>query len=265
MALPAGRMPRFELRRTDKHLADRGGAIEERRATAIIPAFNEEATVDEVVRAAQAAELVDQVLVVDNASTDATADVAAAAGAKVLHNPIRGKGESMKVGVDATDADVIVFLDADLLGLKPRHIDALVKPVLDGEADMVCGLFDRGPFLNTFFLKYLPVLTGERAVRRRLFEHLDMDDLKGYKVEASLNAACADLGMKRIHFVCDGMWHLVKEKKFRNPVEGFVRKVLMLGAATWAYLYYMGRHRMLPWAWKAVLERSKRPSNPSES
>lgn len=205
-----------------------------------------------MVRAAKAAELVDEIVVVDNASTDSTAEVAAAAGARVVSNPVQGKGQSMKVGVDATDAEVIVFLDADLLGLKPRHIDGLVEPVLQRKADLVCGLFDRGPFLNHLFLKYLPVLTGERAVSRRLFDHLDLDDLKGYKVEASLNAACADLGLRRIHFVCDGMWHLVKEKKFGNPVEGFVRKVLMLAAAIWSYAYYTLRHRMLPRLWKRV-------------
>ena len=68
----------------------------------------------------------------------------AAHGAQVVAEPLTGKGEAMRAGVDATDAEVIVFLDADLVGLRPDHVDALVRAVRDG-AGMACGLFDRGP------------------------------------------------------------------------------------------------------------------------
>ena len=99
-----------------------------------------------VVYAALDARLTDEVIVVDNASSDATANVAAAHGARVVHEPTAGKGEAMRAGVAAApDADVIVFLDADLFGLRPHHVDGLVASVIAGDADMACGLFDRGP------------------------------------------------------------------------------------------------------------------------
>ena len=99
-----------------------------------------------------------------------------------MYEPVPGKGEAMRAGVAAVDrADVIVFLDADLVGLRPKHVDRLVRDVTGRGADMACGLFDRGPLANPIFLRHLPVLTGQRAVRRELFELLDDADVRGYR------------------------------------------------------------------------------------
>lgn len=214
------------------------------RVSAVIPAHNEQHTVAEVVKAARSAYLVDDVIVVDSASKDETSEVARQNGARVVRAEKAGKGQAMRAGVEATDAGVIVFLDADLLRLKPSHVDALVKPVLDGDAAMACGLFDRGPLLNPIFLKFLPILTGERAVWRELFESLDEESVQGYKIEAALNSRCADLGLERLAFVCDGLWHRTKEEKYPNRAVGFVSKMAMLGIAAWSYLTYWLRYRL---------------------
>ena len=206
------------------------------RTAAVIPAWNEAATVGAVVYAALDARLVDEVIVVDNASTDATAAVAAVHGARVLREPTAGKGEAMRTGVaSAADADVIVFLDADLVGLRPHHVDALVASVLAGDADMACGLFDRGPVANPIFLEGLPVLTGQRALRRELFEQLDLRDVRGYRVEAALNSLVAQRGLRRCDQVLPGLWHRTKEEKLASPVVGFVTKLAMLASACWSY------------------------------
>jgi glycosyltransferase involved in cell wall biosynthesis len=206
------------------------------RTAAIIPAWNEAATVGAVVYAALDAPLVDDVVVVDNASTDATAAVAAVHGATVVREPTPGKGEAMRAGVAAAaDADVIVFLDADLVGLRPHHVDALVASVLADDADMACGLFDRGPVANPIFLEGLPVLTGQRALRRDLFQALDLRDVRGYRVEAALNSLVAHRGLRRRDQVLPGLWHRTKEEKLANPVLGFVTKLAMLASACWSY------------------------------
>lgn len=140
----------------------------------------------------------------------------------------------MGAGVEATDAAVIVFLDADLIGLRPDHVDGLAHPVLEGTAGMVCGLFDRG-WLNPVFLHALPILTGERALHRRLFESLDPDEAHGYRVEAALNSRCSELNIPTLAFVCDGLWHRTKERKYPNAAEGFARKALMLSSAASVY------------------------------
>ena len=217
-----------------------------RTVTAVIPAWNEATTVGAVVYAALDARLVDDVVVVDNASSDGTATVAAAHGARVVYEPVPGKGEAMRAGVTAAaDADVIVFLDADLVGLQPHHVDRLVAPVLDGDADMACGLFDRGPLANPVFLRRLPVLTGQRAVRRWLFDQLDADDVRGYRVEAALNSLVAQRGLVRHDEIVPGLWHRTKQEKLGSPVVGHATKLMMLATACWSYVRFAVARRVL--------------------
>jgi glycosyltransferase involved in cell wall biosynthesis len=208
------------------------------RAAAVIPAYNEAATVGEVVEVALRCERIDEVVVVDNASTDDTASAAAKAGARVEACPIPGKGQAMASGVAATDAEVIVFLDGDLVGLLPSHVDRLADAVLSGRAGMACGLFDRGPGLNPLFLRVLPILTGQRALRREIFEGLHHKDQQGWRIEAALNSRCKELGEAVESFVCEGLWHRTKEEKYPSAVEGFIRKQGMLITAVAAYAGY---------------------------
>ncbi|HWH33038.1 MAG TPA: glycosyltransferase [Egibacteraceae bacterium] len=214
------------------------------KAAAVIAAWNEAPTIAEVVGAARASVLVDEVIVVDGRSTDGTAAGAEAAGARVLTQPEGGKGEAMAAGVAATDADVIVFLDGDLTGLRPHHVDRLVRTVTAGGAVMACGLFDRGPGMNRLFLHLLPILTGERALRRELFESLAAADLAGYRIEAALNARAGELGLPVAAFVCQGMWHRTKEEKFSTPAQGWIAKVRMLLVAMGSYAGYWARRRL---------------------
>ncbi len=207
------------------------------RVAAVIPARNEATTVGTVVAAALRAGSVSDVVVVDNASTDATAAVASAAGARVVACHEKGKGQAMAVGVAAVDADVVVFLDADLLGLRPEHVDRLVLELEDDVA-MAMGLFDRGAMQNAIFLNALPILTGQRSLRRELFALLDPEDYRGYKVEAALNALCRDLGMRTRAFVCDGLFHRPKEEKEDSAVVGFLKKQWMLLTAVWGSVSY---------------------------
>lgn len=208
------------------------------RTAAIIPAWNEAATVGAVVYTALDAALVDEVIVVDNASTDGTGRVAAAHGARVVFEPLAGKGQALQAGVAATDAELVVFLDADLVGLHPAHVDHLVRLVRDREADMACGLFDRGPVANPIFLEGLPILTGQRALRRDLFEQLAHDDIRGYRVEAALNSIVARHDLVRVDQVLPGLWHRTKEEKLSSPTVGFLTKLAMLTSACWSYLRF---------------------------
>jgi glycosyltransferase involved in cell wall biosynthesis len=205
------------------------------RTAAVIPAWNEASTVGAVVYAALDAAHVDEVIVVDNASTDGTGDVALAHGARVVVEPIAGKGQALRTGVDATTAELLVFLDADLVGLRPDHVDQLVGFVRRGEAHMACGLFDRGPVANHIFLEGLPVLTGQRALHRSLFEQLDLRDIRGYRVEAALNSLIAHRDLTRVDQVLPGLWHRTKEEKLSSPLVGLATKVAMLTSACWSY------------------------------
>lgn len=106
----------------------------------VIPAWNEEGNIGRVV-ADIPAEVCGQIVVVDNASTDHTAEVAENAGAIVVHQPRRGYGYACAAGVEkayALGADVIVFLDGDYSDY-PDEMPLLLGPILRGEADLVIG------------------------------------------------------------------------------------------------------------------------------
>lgn len=131
----------------------------------VIPAFNEEATIAEVVRAALA--FTPEVVVASDGSTDSTVAQARAAGAAVLDlQPNAGKGAALYAALQAAQAEWAVMLDADLIGLTPAHLERLTQPVLAGELDMTIGVFEGGHFMSEWGNRLTPQLSGQRACRR---------------------------------------------------------------------------------------------------
>ena len=108
------------------------------RIVAIIPALDEEGSIGGVV-AAIPRNLVSEVLVVNNGSTDRTAEAAAAAGACVVMEPERGYGAACRRGLEAAAAaDILVYLDGDASD-QPGELASVLDPVVRGEADLVIG------------------------------------------------------------------------------------------------------------------------------
>jgi len=110
------------------------------RVAVIIPAHNEERSLPLVLDAIPAG-LVEEVVVVDNASTDRTADAARSRGATILFEPRRGYGAACLRGLEhlkTTRPDVVVFLDADYSD-HPEEMPGLLEPIARGGADLVIG------------------------------------------------------------------------------------------------------------------------------
>jgi glucosyl-3-phosphoglycerate synthase len=189
--------------------ADRVRALKGPHTVAVVlPARNEAATVGDIVSAVLTGGdgLVDEVLVVDSASTDDTAAVAKRAGARVVTADTRGKGEAMWQGIAATDASLVVFLDADLERFDPDFVPALLGPlVADPQIALVKGAYDRRteadvtvgggrvteltarPLLAAFWPELGQIvqpLGGEYAARRELLEQLPFRC--GYGVDIGL-------------------------------------------------------------------------------
>ncbi len=178
----------------------------------IIPAYNEEDSIEKVIREIPA-DYVDRVIVVDNASTDATEERAVQAGAHVVYESRRGYGQACLRGIDeALEADIIVFLDADFSD-DPSVLPELVKPIIDNEADLVIGSrslgeHEPGAFpvhaqLGNWLACWLiRILFGERftdlgpfrAIRRTSLQSLNMQDVTyGWTVEMQGKAAILHL------------------------------------------------------------------------
>ena len=119
------------------------------RIVAIIPAYNEEDALADVI--AKTSQYVDEVIIVNDGSSDKTAEVAIEAGAKLIsHSTNLGKGEALKSGFEVIDDDsIIVTIDGDGQH-NPDEIPAIIKPIIEDGADLVNGSrYMNGPEENT--------------------------------------------------------------------------------------------------------------------
>ena len=180
------------------------------RVSVVVPARNEAATVAGVVGPVRPAldgprPLVDELIVVDDGSTDATGALAEAAGARVVRRSgPSGKGLAMAAGLRASSGDIVVFLDADVRNVGLHFVTALAEAlVVDRALVLVKGAYERPgnggtgggrvtellarPLLRRFFpeLAFLrQPLAGEVAVRREALDGLVLEP--GYGVEIGM-------------------------------------------------------------------------------
>ena len=180
----------------------------------IIPALNEEEPIVGVVRALAATKVPDEIIVVDNGSTDRTADRACAAGARVIPEPRRGYGRACAAGVRSLspECDIVVFLDGDGSD-RPEFVNQLVDPILAGKYDFVIGSRTRGR-REPGSMNFQQILSGRsagailrllygirytdmcpfRAIRRDALERLGMrEQTYGWNLEMQMRAARAAL------------------------------------------------------------------------
>ncbi|WP_225845449.1 glucosyl-3-phosphoglycerate synthase [Streptomyces sp. HPF1205] len=189
----------------------------------VLPALDEEATVGDIVAAVRdglmtpEVPLVDELVVVDSGSTDATAEVAAAAGARVVRRDdilpalpaLPGKGEVLWRSLLVTSGEIVCFVDADLREFDPRFVSGIVGPLLtDPPVQLVKAMYDRPletggavvpagggrvtelvarPLLNLHWPRlagFVQPLGGEYAARRGLLERLPFP--VGYGVELGM-------------------------------------------------------------------------------
>ncbi len=177
----------------------------------IIAALNEEAAIANVV-AAVPRDLADEIIVVDNGSTDRTAEVAASGGAQVVSQPRRGYGRAFRRGLSAIspDCEIVVFLDGDGSDC-PEMMDRLVRPIIEGSHDFVIGSRTRGSrepgsmnfhqvfagYMVGFIIRILYRVRSTdmgpfRAIRRETLESLGMrEETYGWPLEMQMRAARA--------------------------------------------------------------------------
>lgn len=185
------------------------------KIAAIVPAHNEAPRIADVLSVLTASDTIDEVIVVDDASTDGTGDVAKkypVQFVRLARN--QGKGGAMAAGINVTDADILAFIDADLIGLRADHISRLVRPLLDDESlMMVTSRFAAGRFRTNLSQSIAPILNGQRAVRRELLEHVPDFASSRYGVETIITRYARQNKVKTLEVVLDGLTQVMKEEK----------------------------------------------------
>ena len=209
----------------------------------LIPALNEEATLPTLLPRLPGS--LGAVVVVDNGSTDRTAELSRAAGAHVVAEPERGYGAACLAGLaflaeHAPETEVVVFLDADH-ARGPDQIGALVKPVTDGEADMVLGVRvgaseghstvpPHARWGNRLVLGLAGLLFGEtysdmapfRAVTTDALARLEMDDRNwGWTLQMQVRAA--RLGLRVAEVPLPHVLRTAGESKISGSLIGSVK------------------------------------------
>jgi glycosyltransferase involved in cell wall biosynthesis len=206
------------------------------RASAIIAAYNEQETIVDVIRAVEGHPLVDEIIVVDDGSTDATSERARTTSAHVITlEENQGKAGAMSAGVRAARNETILFLDADILGLTHEIITLTVTPVLTGKCGMFVAIRARRTYWMNRLLYFIPVLGGERALTKELWRMVPRTYRKGFQIEIALNYYTKKSGLKMSFGVMPGLSQVIKEKK-RGFWLGLWQRIKMSSEVLWISL-----------------------------
>ena len=192
----------------------------------IIPAYNEAKTIGKVVEVVQKTSIVNEIIVVDDGSSDETAMIAKDHGVTVIsHATNLGKGAALKTGFKTSNCDIVAFIDADINNLTSNQIEKIVKPILEGKADITKTKFKRKagrvteltakPLLKFFFpeLKYEQPLSGQFAAIKTFLNKIKFEEDYGVDIGIVLDADVrgmrikeVDIGqLEHVHSTIDGL------------------------------------------------------------
>ena len=209
--------------------------------SAVIPAFNERGRLKKVLQVVCQYPGLKEILVIDDGSTDNTRlDLEELEPKDERVRYIRldknqGKGKAMRAGVEHASGEYVLFLDADLYNLNSEHLDVLIRPVVEGKADMTVGIFRGGKWLTDFSQRVVPWLSGQRCMVRRVFFDIPIDLVSGYGIETAFTVLAHDLHWRLKYVPLQGAYHKPTETR-RGAVTGLLWKLRMYEQIIRTYL-----------------------------
>jgi glycosyltransferase involved in cell wall biosynthesis len=183
------------------------------RIAVILPTYNEERNVGGVLDVVHQTDILDEIILVDDGSSDQSADILRKFTEQdhrahlICHEKNQGKGQAIFSGWAATQAPYIIMLDTDLKNLQPEHIRLLIQPVLDHRAEMTLGLFVGGRLPTDLSHWATPFLTGQRGLRADLLNFVSHEAAVGYGFEVALTVAAGQKGYHTRIVPMKGVWH----------------------------------------------------------
>jgi polyisoprenyl-phosphate glycosyltransferase len=197
------------------------------KISTIIPAYNEEITIAEVIKAVKKVPEIENIIVVSDGSTDNTVSIARELKVNVYQMEENiGKGGAIKKGFEKTDSDILLFLDADLVGLRQEHIYSLINPIRDKLADMTVGIFTHGRLLTDLPQFLMPYLSGQRAMKREIIDSIPNMDLLKFGLEVAITKVVKKYDYKVSKVKLQYLTQRVKEEKY-GLVEGAKKRLQM--------------------------------------
>lgn len=215
--------------------------FEGKRISVIIPMLNEADAIQKVL--ADIPEWVDEVITVDNGSTDDSIKRAEEAGARVLEEPVRGYGKACLTGIAAANnPDIIVFIDGDYSDY-PEEMDSLVRPIVLGKAEMVIGsrvlgerekgaLTPQARFGNWLSCLLIRWIWGYRFTDLGPFRAIRFDTLKRMKMRDENYGWTVEMQIKAARLKIPSMEVPVRYRKRigKSKVSGTVKGVVLAGS-----------------------------------
>ncbi|GMR19317.1 MAG: hypothetical protein BMS9Abin34_451 [Patescibacteria group bacterium] len=178
--------------------------------SAVVPVFNEEKTVSKVIESLLKSPLIDEVIVINDGSEDKSLEELEKFSGKISIVDLKlnhGKGFALASGVKKATGDIVAFWDADFTNLSANHIEKVLAPVLEGEAQACVGYRH-----STMHMPIFKNLSGQRAYRKRdLLPHLENLAKTRFGAEVYLNSVTKDKETKKI--ALRGLNHRTKYDK----------------------------------------------------
>ena len=216
------------------------------KVSCIIPAFNEKRTIRQIIKSIKKVKGIDEIIVVDDGSTDSTYKYAKSIGVKIIkHGTNKGKGAAIKTGLTHSSGDIILFLDADITRLNHLKISKMINILRSKKAEVVIGTYNANCYQTFTELVYKPLmsllfpevisnikcghLSGERGFLKSVINRLQLRD--GFDLETAMNIELTFMKPSpKIAFVSIGNL-MLRPKGYQNSMEviaysiiGFAKK-----------------------------------------
>lgn len=236
-----------------------------RCVSAVVPAFNEEKTIREVILALLCHDAIREVIVVDDGSTDRTVQEVFELKAQ-SEKPIKiielrrncGKSAAMNAGVSAAKSSYIFFCDADVIGLHVQAIDRILAPVLSKKYAMYVGVRERKIYWMNALLRFTPILGGERALSKELWYKVPTSFKKNFQIEIALNYFSKRMPGGMGFELMPGVSQIIKEKKY-GLLLGLIRRFGMMWdiVVVAIKVYGLESVRQVNIGWSFVVHKTK--------
>lgn len=236
----------------------------------VIPAYNEAENLARVLEPVCSTDWLSEIIVVDDGSQDDTCAVVQRFSQhdprvsliRLAHN--QGKAGAMLAGVRQSQSDYVIFLDADLVGLRPEHLRRLRDMVLAQKCDMVVAVFRHGRLHTDLSHFLVPILSGQRCLRRVDVERaLSLLVNSRYGVETGITCYAKAMGWRSRYVVWNHVTHVIKEFKLGywlglrarwRMYRQIFQTVLFVAAAlgSWSLVWRGFQGRVFSWRFAAA-------------